>query len=214
VRTTTIAEKVENRKGGEKSKPLVDIAKCAAPQPLAEEPFGAVVSLPELESPGDDPGDEDDGVLDAQPLLLQLDPRRVRVRPRDGIGDVLRERRRHRVVEEEQQPPYGAHAPHQPAAAVDARPFGPGPPRRLLRRRRLFAPLVSAPVLVVVGPAVIRESRRSVPLRLLPPPQERHGGGRVGGEYEGYLLGLTCIAGPRLRRPEGNGRKIILGEAS
>lgn len=114
--------------------------------------------LPELEPTGDDAGDEDDGVLDAEPLLLQLDPGRVREWPRDRLRNVLRERRRHRVVEEEQQPPGGAHAPDQPAAAVHARPLGLGPPRRLLglRRRggggRRLLPFV---VIVVVGPVSI-----------------------------------------------------------
>jgi hypothetical protein len=142
-------------------------------------------------------------VLDAQPLLLQLDPGRIREGPRDGLGDVLRKRRWHRVVEEEQQPPYGAHAPHQPAAAVHARPFGfgLGPPRRLLRRRRLLAPLVSAFVLVVVGPVVFRGRRRLLPLRLLPPPEERHGGCRVCGGSR-----VTCAGATASRARSSGGR--------
>lgn len=92
------------------------------------------MALPELEPAGDDAGDEDDGVLDAEPLLVQLDPGRVRERACDGLRDVLRERRRHRVVEEEQEPPGGAHAPDQPAAAVHARPPGLGPPGRQIGR--------------------------------------------------------------------------------
>jgi hypothetical protein len=162
------------------------------------------VALPELEPAGDDAGDEDDGVLDAEPLLLQLDPGRVRERARDGLRDVLRERRRHRVVEEEQEPPGGAHAPDQPAAAVHARPLALGPPGRLLGRRRGGGgrpfPLV---VVVVVGPVAIRGRRR----RLLPPPQERHGARRGGGGSEGYLRGPTRIPD----RPCGGARSKTLG---
>lgn len=135
------------------------------------------MALPELEAPGDDPRHEDDGVLGVQPLLLQLHPGRVGERARDGLRDVLREGRRHGVVEEEEQPPGGADAPHEPAAAVDARPLGLGPLGRRRegggggggRLRRLVA-LVALVLLVVVGAIAVVARRGRRRLLLLPPP--------------------------------------------
>lgn len=197
----------ERRGGGEGRQPLVHVAERAAPEALAEEPLGALVPLPELEAAGDDARDEHDGVLRPQPLLLQLDPGRVRERPRDRLRDVLRERRRHRVVQEEQQPPRRAHAPHQPAAAVHARPPGPRSLRRLLRRRRRRLrrrrrrggrrSRLLLPLLVEVGAVaavLVRLLRRR--LRLLPAPQQRHGGGGGGGNRGGgYRRGGARIPG-------------------
>lgn len=133
------------------------------------------MALPELEPSRDDPRHEDDGVLGVQPLLLQLDPGRVRERARDGLRDVLREGGRHGVVEEEQQPPGRADAAHEPAAAVHARPLGFHPLHGLLGRRRgggrLLRRLLPLVLVVVVGAiAVVARRGRRRRLLLLPPP--------------------------------------------
>lgn len=100
------------------------------------------MALPQLQPSRDDPRDEDDGVFHPQPLLVQLDPRGVRQGAGDGLGDVLREGGWHGVVEEEKQPPYGAHEADHPAAAVHARPPLPLLPLRRGRRKGLVVVVV------------------------------------------------------------------------
>nr|GMD78713.1 hypothetical protein Iba_scaffold1558703CG0010 [Ipomoea batatas]GME16289.1 hypothetical protein Iba_scaffold17287CG0070 [Ipomoea batatas] len=80
------------------------------------------MSLPELKPTSDNPWNEDDGMLSLQSFLSQLDAGGIRRRPCNRLRDVLRERGRHRIIEEKQNPPHCADASDEPAATVEAGP--------------------------------------------------------------------------------------------
>lgn len=76
------------------------------------------MTLPQLKPTGNNPGDENNGMLGDESFLLQFDPGRIRQRPVDCLRHILREGWRHRMVQEHQEPPERTDHPDKPETTI------------------------------------------------------------------------------------------------